>query len=60
MRPTKEAQARAMVAKAGLELIPFGKAWWIKGNGVDMIVADLGLIAAKDLMPWHGANFVQI
>ena len=59
MRPTKEPQARAMIAKAGLELIPTGNTWWIKGKGVDILVADLGLIAPKDLIPWRGPKYEQ-
>ena len=53
----REAQARAMIEKAGLELIPYGKAWWIKGYGVDLIVADLAYAAPKDLEPRVGPNY---
>lgn len=42
-----------------LTIVPYGKAVWISGPGVDVIAVDLSFISPKDLDPRVGPNFVQ-
>lgn len=52
------AQRRAEIVDAcdrlGLSVTPFGKAFEIRGNGVDLIVNDLGNLTKSDLLPYRG------
>lgn len=47
-RPEREARVRALIAARGAKIYPKGKAWRIVGPGVDVTVADLGLVRAED------------
>jgi len=42
-------ETRRLCAERGLAIVPYGNAWWIHGNGVDFVVADLAWVQVADL-----------
>jgi hypothetical protein len=44
-------QARQLCAERGLNIQPYGNAWWIVGDGVSRVVGELAGLNGADLMP---------
>lgn len=42
---------RAWCADRNLAIQGYGQGWWISGNGVSLIVADLAYVSERDLEP---------
>lgn len=42
---------RRLCAELGLAILPYGSAWWIVGNGVSRVVADLAGVGPDHLKP---------
>lgn len=42
-------QARRMCAVKNVAIMPYGQAHWIKGTGVDLVIADLAWLKEADL-----------
>lgn len=51
LEPLRE-QARRLCAERGLAILPYGSAWWIVGQGVSRVVADLAGVGPEHLKPW--------
>ena len=47
----KREQVKAEIEKRGLHCVPFGQAWHIYGNGVDVLTADLANVDIIQLSP---------
>lgn len=50
---TLREKTRQLCAERSLGIVPYGSAWWIVGDGVSLVVADLAGVCAKDLEPLH-------
>ena len=48
----RERRARDMIAAAGLHLEQRGRAWRIRGPGVDMLIGSLADVERRDLVPY--------
>lgn len=44
-------KTRRLCAEKGLAIVPYGSAWWIVGQGVDCVVADLAGVNPQHLEP---------
>lgn len=44
-------KTRRLCAERSLAIVPYGNAWWIVGQGVDCVVADLAGIDPRYLEP---------
>lgn len=47
----KRIDARKLCQERKLTIRPYGRAWWIVGNNVSLIVSDLAWINERDLEP---------
>lgn len=45
------AEGAILCAQAGVRVIPYGKAWWLLGNGTNRVVTDLAGLSDADLKP---------
>jgi len=41
--------ARKLCMEAGIEVLPYGNAWWLLGNNVNRVVGELAGLALSDL-----------
>lgn len=55
---TKREQIRQECARRGLRINPYGKGFWIAGNGVSIVCADLATLSGRELDPAH-KSFVR-
>lgn len=44
-------RTRRLCAERGLAIVPYSPSWWIVGDGVDRVVADLADVIPADLEP---------
>ncbi len=44
--------ARQLCANKRVAIVPYGSAHWIKGVGVDLVIADLAWLQESDLKPY--------
>jgi hypothetical protein len=45
------ARGQALCKKMGIQVFPYGNAWWLLGLGVNRVVADLAGLSVSDLNP---------
>lgn len=45
------AEGASLCASAGIRVIPYGKAWWLLGNGINRVISDLAGLSRSDLTP---------
>lgn len=52
-KPIEQLRTRgaALCARAGVRIIPYGKVWWLLGNGTNRVVTDLAGLSGADLKP---------
>jgi hypothetical protein len=47
----KREHIRRECVRRGLRVNPYGKGYWVEGDGVSVIVCDLGMLSDRDLDP---------
>lgn len=45
---------KKLIDERGLTIVPRGKAFWVTGIGVDLLVASLAVINPHELKPYRG------
>lgn len=45
------ANGAKLCADTGIRVIPYGKAWWLLGNGTNRVISDLAGLGPADLKP---------
>ncbi|WP_301278277.1 hypothetical protein [Dechloromonas sp.] len=48
---TQRQQAEQLCAESGITIHPYGQAWWLLGDGINRVVADLAGLTRSDLRP---------
>ena len=48
---TQRQQAEQLCAESGITSHPYGQAWWLLGDGINRVVADLAGLTRSDLTP---------
>lgn len=46
------AKARQLCAESGVNVLPYGDAWWLVGQGVSRVMRDLAGLRPSDLQPF--------
>lgn len=41
-----------MCTESGVNILPYGNAWWLLGNGISRVVSDLAGLCPGDLTPF--------
>lgn len=44
-------KARELCAAHGIAVLPYGRAWWLIGEGISRVVGELAGLTAGDLAP---------
>lgn len=46
----QRAKALALCNDSGIAVLPYGNAWWLRGEGVNQVVGELAGLSLSDLL----------